>query len=52
MNNLRVNVRGVSNVHLVVGDGVRAQDVLEEALGPHARFGLASKTRHGLNALN
>ena len=44
-------LRGVSNIHLFISDGVSPENVLEEPLGPHARLGLPSKTGHGLNTL-
>ena len=47
----RAHRSGVSDVHGFVGQGVGAQDVLEEPLRPHARLGFAGKTRHGLDAL-
>ena len=46
-----MSLRRVGHVHDFVSQRIRAQNVLEEALGPHARFGFASKTGHGLDTL-
>ena len=43
---------GVSDVHGFVGQGVGAQDVLEEPLRPHAALGLLGQAGHRLDALD